>query len=311
MEKHIMDIIPWKNGLSLNISNLSEPLDCWSDSDYILEIIDSSSNILITKELQKTRLYFGTQSIISNDIIFMSHMRYHNSSPTLMIDFYKIHISDSEIFIEHLKQHQIKTIGSIGNTTGRICRNSITASSSLSDFNIIYGDLDNYDYFHCVQFNQQQIISESRFEFNKIYEPEFNQIYMMYPDIENPLMIYANAYGHDSSIIELGLFRVQTSKCFSIITVQLPDGFNYGNKNEKMLDCMIYDIFNHTEKRLYCLTRIKIQYDINPLKVGAYFIDVLFDIENHEIITLSPPIKFDYSDDYPGYFGIRPHAQHQ
>jgi hypothetical protein len=200
---------------------------------------------------------------------------------------------------------------SCGSTLGKIC----PCVYSDSEYFVIFGDLINYEFFSCVKFNLNKFDKEIKIPFEQDFEPEFEQVFLISVEkkTNENMMIFSKAFAHSTNQIEIGLFHVNDSTCFSVSTFVLPDNLIHDSTKPievecKMCDSIIYDFFQF-ESKLYCLIRIKLAQRIDPLHIKPYFIDVIVHIDGSKstIKCYSQPIFYNLDSDFSDNFGIKPY----
>ena len=84
-------IIPWNNNFVIKIKYILNDLDPWSDSNLILEIYSGSDSNKSIKhiQLEETRGILGIYPVVSKDILIITHTKYIDSTPMVLIDFFK------------------------------------------------------------------------------------------------------------------------------------------------------------------------------------------------------------------------------
>lgn len=285
--------IPWTNKCYINVIDNG---DSWS-SKSVLQLYSSKSEIIKSFNLNENRGYLdgGIYPVLDKELLLLCYLKYDNDGKSsIFIDYCKI----DENGIELIKQHKIRNENSCGSTNGRVFLYDDICY-------VIYGDLINNDYFSCVEFNFDHCYSDKKYKINykSTYEPEFNQIYM----INKNRIIYSRAFGYDHNKIKVGLYKLDDSKCIDMATVELENGLSHVADMEfKEFDSIIYDIFRHNNKS-YILIRIKLYYKVDILHIKRYFLDLIFDFIEMDVVDMSRVIYYDTKHDYDGYFGIRPY----
>ena len=311
-------ILPWKDNIWIKISEqIRNELNMWDDFSYDIEIINSINGTILNKiTLGKARGYFDIIPVLNKDIIVVGYFNYIDNDSCIMIDIYQL--TNDKLYLKI--QHKIKSEYSCGGTSGKIC------NYGGETLYLIWTDIYNSDYFSCFEFNLNLDMDLNKNEktnkiTNKVKKIRFEEemqfrwdlLYMLSPDH----LIYSRALGHSSNQIELALFDVSKSNCFSMSTITLPDYIihnvseNMGMRTEEF-DTMIYDffcVFSGGKNYIYCLIRIKTYFKPNPLHIQKYFIDVIIQVNgvDSKLHDISTPIYFTNNKDYEGYFGKRPY----
>lgn len=284
--------IPWTNKCYINVIDNGDP---WT-SKSVLQLYSSKSEIIKSFNLDENRGYLdgGIYPILDKELLLLCYLKYDDNKSSIFIDYCKI----DDNGIELIKRYKIRNENSCGGTNGRVfLYNDICY--------VIYGDLINNDYFSCVEFNFDHCYSDQKYKikYESSYEPEFNQIYM----ISQNRIIYSRAFGHDHNKIKVGLYNLNSSKCINMTTVELKNGLSHVADMEfKEFDSIVYDIFTHRDIT-YILIRIKLYYRIDTLHIKRYFLDLIFDFIEMDVVDMSRVIYYDTKRDYDGYFGIRPY----
>lgn len=285
--------IPWTNNCYINMVDNGDP---WTTKTK-LQLFTSESKIIKTFNLDENRGYLdgGIYPILDKELLLFCYLKYdENGKSSIFIDYYKIDDTD----IKLIKQHKIRNENSCGSTEGRVFLYNELCY-------VVYGDLTNYDYISCVEFNFDTCFSDQKYKikYDDSYEPEFKQIYMISKDC----ILYSKTLGYNHNKINVGLYNLNDSTCINMTTIELENGLSHDAENEfKSFESIIYDIFTH-KNIPYVLIRIKLYNRVDILHIKRYFLDVIFDFVKMDVVDMSRVIYYDTEQDYDGYFGIKPY----
>ena len=298
--------VPWTNNRTLQIT---EPitLDPWSSNIAHLRLVNDSHNISQSVQLAKSRQFLGVYPIIHRHTVCIFYLDDIHNTSFVLVDFYKIDESSDEIFIYKTCGHKIKSDLSCGSTTGRVC----PSTRDSDTFYVFFGDLINDDYVSMVECNMETYKPARKIKYTTEYEHDIEHVFWM-EDIttsSNMVYVYSNAICHDINRITLEITTIPiTGYIHSIITIQIPKEYSHGMSEYRLIESMLVDVFRWNSQ-LYSLVRLKLHRPIDPLHVQHYFLDVIVRMDGPQstLVDISQPIFYETSDEYTGYYGIRPY----
>jgi hypothetical protein len=297
--------IPWTNNRTLQIT---EPitLDPWSSNIAHLRLVDDSHNISQSIQLAKSRHFLGVYPMIHHHTVCVFYVDDLNSTPYVLVDFYKIDETSDKISIYKTRQHKIKSDSSCGSTTGRVCPSTCEPDT----FYVFFGDLTNDEYVSMVECNMETYKPARKIKYTSEYEHDIEHVFWVEDTTSsNMVYVYSNAICHDITRITLEITTIPISGYIhSIITIQMPKEHSHGISEYRLIDSMLVDVFRWNAQ-LYSLVRLKLHRQIDPLHVQHYFLDVIVRMDGPQstLVDISQPIFYDTSDEYTGYYGVRPY----
>ena len=245
------------------------------DLSYKISILDENDNILKTHKLDNTRILLGVITIPDKNLYIYVHYKFLNNERSLIIDYYKI---DDNLNISKVKDYVINYDYSCNNLEGKLyCLNN--------KYYIILGDPSNYDYLSLVKFDENKIIyKENRNYFN------LKSNYM----ISENIIIESQVTAYDNCKLNISLINILSNSKISMITnIILPYSHNF---NLSDVESRIINF--HSNDYKLCLLRVNLEDKIDVLHIDYYYIDILIDIKNHNILSISNKIKeSDYDID--------------
>ena len=320
--------VPWTNNRTLQIT---EPitLDPWSSNIAHLRLVDDSHNISQSIQLAKYRQFLGVYPLIHRHTITVFYLDDLNNTSFVLVDFYKIDESSDEISIYKMCGHKIKSDLSCGSTTGRVC----PSTRDSDTFYVFFGDLINDDYVSMIECNMETYKPARKIKYASEYEHDIEHVFWMEDNTtsSNMVYVYSNAICHDINRITLEITTIPiTGYIHSIITIQIPKEYTHGMSEYRLIESMLVDVFRWNSNlyelrspefpripstsspeyfaQLYSLVRLKLHRPIDPLHVQHYFLDVIVRMDGPQstLVDISQPIFYETSDEYTGYYGVRP-----
>ena len=275
------------NHLIAYSSNNSSFCNLWTQQ-YTIALMNNENKIVIKYPLPGTRQCFGIMTCPDKNIFVYVHCNYVNNDASIIIEIY--HIIDNTI--NKLREFIIHSNHSVGGTSGIVQRVQL---DGIHGFNVIWGDLLNSDECSSVTFTLDEHFPTRIFNgiFNNFEIEDIKNYYYYYCDV-NSIILKSYVIAINNNNLEIAIKNCKTDKYFSIISeIELPYTHKYDNPTE--VDSTILEFGSYNGRLLY-LVRIKLETKVDVLHLERYGVDVLIDIENNLILSISPKIKYDNYD---------------
>ena len=309
----------WSNDTTLILYELNGE-NLFSDLKLKLSLIKTDNNAIIelsTIELPECRSCFGIISNLELNEFTVVSNEYLNNDPIIRLQYFTINEHNNIIFTNELI---IKTEYSCGNTNGKICKIDNFA------FNIIWGDLSNYDYCDIFTIANKQIVSKEQIKLYDI-DCDLDSCYF----VSKCTIFKSLASGINNDKINIAVQLIddsvqlnqpnqtnksnqpnqpnQTNKStqpklpdakfiFSFLSFKLPNGLTHNCSQLSEIESTIIDFAKPADnKKIYFLIRLKLDERINVLHIEPYTIDILIEIVSQKILFVTNKTKF-YENKY-------------
>ena len=276
-QNEIVEFTNYWNDDNHLIAYTNDRLNLWS-SIYTVALMDKLNKIVIKCQLPETRNCFGIMTCPDKNIFIYVHCNYIDDNASIVIEIYNI--IDGKINL--LREFIIPSNTWCGMTTGVLQR------IGMYNFNVIWGDLVNYEYVNSVAFNLDEYTPTRIINDIYIDDDGINDIADYY-FITNDIIIKSDVIAINGNTLYIRIRNCKTDSIIYIQDVELPYTHKY-DENEVESSILEFAIYN---KRALCLVRVRLEDKIDVLHIERYALDILMDIDNNSIISISQKIKND------------------
>jgi hypothetical protein len=272
------------------------------DDERILCIIDNKTNNIINKiRLLETRVVFSYLCFPESNTFIDINYKYHNHDASIIITYYNI---NTNFEINQTDEIIIPSFYSCGNVSSKVCK--------LDDnyFSIVCGDLYNQPQSgdSVLQTREEKskfiLCNQTKLEINESIDIDS---YNQYCFISNEIIIESSIIALNKKYIHIKIFNKINNQPLcgdNVLTIiryiKLPCEHRFNNE-EVESEIIDFGLFGD---KILCLLRCRLEYNITVLNLEYYYLDILVDVLDKRIISISDKfynditssIKYDASE---------------